>query len=321
MKNDLTCGVVRDLLPSYADGIAGEETAAAVERHMAECEECRAALHRMKEPEDAVPPEEKEIDYLKKVRRRGMCKVTAVLAAAALLAMAVTLGVLYKGVPAEPGAIAAAVTVRDGTVRVTGTLTDSGRVLSRAHITQDESGAVEVRINVTPLLFTHSGDFTLEHPAAREVTSVSVNGLILWENGKAIDWTAARLYEAKNPYVGDMSANAHIASLLRIGNRVGSFTNELQTDAEPYGWTLLLDAPVTAAAETDIREEMQKCSCVLLATIDNLGTVTWKYQTETGQSSYSVTAAEASRMAGRDIKTCAESAAALQSLLETIGIL
>ena len=69
MKNDLTCGVVRDLLPSYADGIAGEETAAAVERHMAECEECRAALHRMKEPEDAAPPEEKEIDYLKKVRR------------------------------------------------------------------------------------------------------------------------------------------------------------------------------------------------------------------------------------------------------------
>ena len=56
MKNDLTCGVVRDLLPSYADGIAGEETVAAVERHMAECEECRAALHRMKEPEDAVPP-------------------------------------------------------------------------------------------------------------------------------------------------------------------------------------------------------------------------------------------------------------------------
>ena len=59
MKTDLTCGVVRDLLPSYADGIAGEETAAAVERHMAECEDCRAALHRMKEPEDAAPPEEK----------------------------------------------------------------------------------------------------------------------------------------------------------------------------------------------------------------------------------------------------------------------
>ena len=319
MKNDLTCGVVRDLLPSYADGIAGEETAAAVERHMAECEECRAALHRMKEPEDAAPPEEKEIDYLKKVRRRGRRRVTAVLAAAALLAMAVTLGVLYKGVPAEPGAIAAVVTVRDGTVRVTGTLTDSGRALSRAHITQDESGAVEVRINVTPLPIAHSGDFTLEHPAAREVTSVSVNGLILWENGKAIDWIAARLYEAKNPYVGDMRANAHIASLLRIGNRVGSFTNELQTDAEPYGWTLLLDAPVTAADETDIRDEMQRCSCVLLAMIDNLGTVTWKYETEAGEKTFTVTASDASKLAGKDIKACAASASELQNLLNDLG--
>ena len=94
MKNDLTCGVVRDLLPSYADGIAGEETAAAVERHMAECEECRAALHRMKEPEDAAPPEEKEIDYLKKVRRRGRRKETALLPAATQQAMQETLGLM-----------------------------------------------------------------------------------------------------------------------------------------------------------------------------------------------------------------------------------
>ena len=320
MKNDLTCGVVRDLLPSYADGIAGEETAAAVERHLAECEECRTALHRMKEPENAAPPEEKEIDYLRKVRRSGIRKAASVAAAVVLLALAVTLGVVYKGVPAEPGAIAAVVSVRDGTVRVTGTLTDSGRGISRASITQNESGAVEVRLNVTPLLFAHNGDFTVEHPVTGKVTSVSVNGLILWEDGKAVDWLTARLYEAKNPYVGDMSANARIASLLRIGNRVGSFTNELQTDTEPYGWTLILDDPVAAEIEPDIRNEIQKCSCVLLAEVENLGSVTWKYQTETGERSCSVTAEEASRAVGQDIKTCAASAAALQSLLDHLGI-
>lgn len=320
MKNDLTCGVVRDLLPSYADGLAGEETAAAVERHLAECEECRAALRRMKEPEDTELPEEMEIDYLKKVRRSGARKVTALITAVVLLAAAVVLGVLYKGVPAEPGAIAAVVSVRDGSVRVTGTLTDSGRAVSRVHIMQNESGAVDVQINVTPLVLAHNGDFTVERPITGDVTSVSVNGLILWENGEAIDWLTARLYEAKNPYAGDMSANARIASLLRIGNRVGSFTNELQTDAEPYGWTLLLDDPITAEAEPDIREEMRKCSCVLLAEIENLGSVTWKYQTETGEHSYSVAAEEASRMAGQDIKTCARSAAALQSLLDHLGI-
>ena len=37
MKNDLSCEVVRDLLPSYLDGVASGETKAAVERHMEEC--------------------------------------------------------------------------------------------------------------------------------------------------------------------------------------------------------------------------------------------------------------------------------------------
>lgn len=36
MKNDLSCEVVRDLLPSYLDGVASGETKAAVERHMEE---------------------------------------------------------------------------------------------------------------------------------------------------------------------------------------------------------------------------------------------------------------------------------------------
>ncbi len=52
MKNDLSCEVVRDLLPSYLDGVASGETKAAVERHMEECPDCRETLRRMKEPEE-----------------------------------------------------------------------------------------------------------------------------------------------------------------------------------------------------------------------------------------------------------------------------
>lgn len=72
MKNDLSCEVVRDLLPSYLDGVASGETKAAVERHMEECPDCRETLRRMKEPEETALTEEKEIDYLKKVRRREL---------------------------------------------------------------------------------------------------------------------------------------------------------------------------------------------------------------------------------------------------------
>ena len=320
MKNDLSCEVVRDLLPSYLDGVASGETKAAVERHMEKCPDCRETLRRMKEPESVAQPEEKEIDYLKKVRRRNSRKVTVIVSVVVLLAMAVTLRVMYKGVPADPGSLAAVVTVRDKTVRLTGTFSDIGMDLARASTKQDESGAVEIKIYVTPLLQVRSnGDFAWEDPVARDVTSVTVNGLVLWENGVSIDWLTAKLYEAKNPYVGDMSANASIASLLRVGNRVGSFTNELQTDAEPYGWTLILDDPIAAENEKSAKEEMRRCSCVLLAEIENLGTVSWKYETEAGEKTFTVTATDASKLAGQDIKTCAASASELQNLLNELG--
>ncbi len=319
MKNDLSCEVVRDLLPSYLDGVASGETKAAVERHMKECPACRETLHRMKEPEDAAPPEEKEIDYLKKVRRRSSRKVTAILAIVVLLSITAVFRFFYIGFPVDTRAIAAAVTVRNGTVRLTGTLTDSGQSVCRAKITQNEDGGVEVQMYVAPPLFSQSGDFTWEYPAAKDVTSVTVNGLVLWENGESIDWLAARLYEAKNPYVGDMSANANITSLLRIRNRVGSFTNELQTDAEPYGWTLLLDDPIATENEKSTKGEMRRCSCVLLAEIENLGTVTWKYETEAGEKTFTVTAPDASKLAGQDIKVCASSASELQNLLNELG--
>ena len=38
MKNDLSCEVVRDLLPSYIDGLTSPETSARIEAHLRDCE-------------------------------------------------------------------------------------------------------------------------------------------------------------------------------------------------------------------------------------------------------------------------------------------
>ena len=76
MKNDLTCGVVQDLLPSYVEGLTSPESNTAVERHLSGCPDCaqlRAALAGA--PEQAAPEDTKEVDYLKKVKRRGWRRV------------------------------------------------------------------------------------------------------------------------------------------------------------------------------------------------------------------------------------------------------
>ena len=49
MKNDLTCEIVRDLLPSYVDGLTNDVSNQAVEQHMKICENCRKIYHEMQE--------------------------------------------------------------------------------------------------------------------------------------------------------------------------------------------------------------------------------------------------------------------------------
>ena len=86
MKNDLTCGVVQDLLPSYVEGLTSPESNTAVERHLSGCPDCaqlRTALAGA--PEQAAPEEAKEVDYLKRVERRGRRRVAAAVAVTVLL--------------------------------------------------------------------------------------------------------------------------------------------------------------------------------------------------------------------------------------------
>ena len=68
MKTELSCGIVRDLLPGYAEKLTGLESTEAVKAHLATCPQCRALYQQMTDNEPPQP-ETAEIDYLKKVRR------------------------------------------------------------------------------------------------------------------------------------------------------------------------------------------------------------------------------------------------------------
>ena len=64
----MTCDVIRDLMPLCADGVASEESRAAVEAHIRTCEACRALYESMCAPVEAT--EVKEPDYMDAVRQQ-----------------------------------------------------------------------------------------------------------------------------------------------------------------------------------------------------------------------------------------------------------
>ena len=87
MKNDLTCGVVRDLLPSYVENLLGEEAKEAVDRHLETCPECRERKETMAAPAEEAAEPEKEVDYLKRVKKGTVHKIVLAVVCTVLLVL------------------------------------------------------------------------------------------------------------------------------------------------------------------------------------------------------------------------------------------
>lgn len=62
----ISCDVIRDLLPLYAEDLASADSRALVEEHLKDCESCRAGAGKMKAP---VPVEMDDDKAMEKVRR------------------------------------------------------------------------------------------------------------------------------------------------------------------------------------------------------------------------------------------------------------
>ena len=51
----IPCEIIRDLLPSYIDGLTSHVTNKAIEEHMKDCSACEEALQQMRAPEIELP--------------------------------------------------------------------------------------------------------------------------------------------------------------------------------------------------------------------------------------------------------------------------
>lgn len=80
----LTCDIVQDLLPLYEDGVCSSDSSAAVEAHLKTCTKCRNEQESTKLLDEKeilldIPPEKKDVNSFKKVRRRWAASLLVVL--------------------------------------------------------------------------------------------------------------------------------------------------------------------------------------------------------------------------------------------------
>lgn len=281
MKNDLTCAVVRDLLPAYAEHLTAPETDEAVERHLAGCPDCAARLDAMRAPEPEPEAETaKEVDYLKKVKRRSWKRVVlAVLLTVLVLAGALAAKVFLIGSPASADTMATGVWDDGGTLHVEVASAVSANTYW-GWKTEAADGIVTITAReglVSPL--HHAASAKLSVPL-KGVEEVYLCGRLIWQEGETIARETLDLLEAKTPYVGNASTVGRLVGCTEIP-QLGGYTLSLQTGAEPYGCTIQLQTAM--GTENRVEEIMEQAAFRLLALVGNLSEVSWTYTDVTGE--------------------------------------
>ena len=294
-KTELPCAVVEDLLPSYLEGLTSAETNAAVEAHLASCPACAAKRAAMGAEEEGPSPEEsaeaaREVDYLKKVRRRNQKRVAAaILCTVLVLLLGFAAKIFVIGTPLDPGGVAVDTQEEGGVLQVGISSLGSGNAFHGWKV-QDEDGIVTITarsVLVSPLF--RDGGGTVEVPL-EGVTEIWLGeageGRLVWQEGTEISPDAWALYQAQTPYVGDNSAVGRVLAAVDTwyGPPIVDYTISLQTSSEPYGLTIHFDS-VTAyvsGAGRSLDKRMYAVAPSLLTLIGNLGEVRWTYAAPDG---------------------------------------
>ena len=328
---ELTCGIVRDLLPSYIDGLSCQETNEAVDAHLENCGECRHVLDTMRVPENKGSADEsmRDVQYLKKIKKRGKLRViSAVLATLCVLAIVTVLKLCVLGSSADPSMLRYTSTVNEDASAVCVTMSPIGgetRLIGEK-VSVDNEGNATVSVNKAYYLFGARADRQpckvlvplSASSGGTQLSSIKIGDRLIWQDGISISEKATELYAARTPYIGNAPAISRIANLLGITNVCGNYQMSLQTASEPYGMTIEFTDPCDNPQTLDTN--MEKFSCVLIALVDNLDSVSWTYTDSDGAGYEQTVSSGDYTVSALNLKNSGKSELNLQQLLNVLAM-
>lgn len=320
----ITCDVVRDLLPSYVEGLSSADTIALVDEHLEGCPGCRKVLEAMRADMGAETQpsadDRREIDFLKHNRTRNRrIALVSILAALVTIGVVLALRLFAIGSATPGGHLASTVSVEGSHLVLDLTPIDSASGVAGVSF-EESDGVVSVTTKSVLASFLHPGSVQTSYTAAGPIQQVRVNGQVVWADGSEVSALAARLFDTRHDFVGDMSANGRSLVALGVTNYLGALQHELQTEAEPFGWTMYLQQDVVGAHQALMESDMRSFAYALIALVGNLDHITYDYTVDGKAQTLTVSAADATAFFGQDVKSCYENVRLLDELLDKTGI-
>lgn len=316
----IPCEVIKDLLPSYIDELTSDVTNKEIEAHVSECENCKKVLEQMRAPELEITEEEaKEIDFLKKTKKKYRKKIIICAAVVWAIAVIFVCGRLYFGgqyVNSDYLAYNLEVSGNEMSVAVN---TASKLGIQKIDVNESE-GVVEISVRCVPKSFFFKQNKRLTFEATENIRQIWIGDRIIWANGEEISPLTSSLYAAYNPYIGNMSANGEIVNVLNMTAYTGNFKNELQTSEEPYSWKMIFENDFSANRQDEFEERLMNYAYIYLSQIGNLSEVIYEYKLDGEVTTLSVTSDDATEFAGMDIKSIGTDVNLLEKLVQKTGL-
>lgn len=342
-KKGNLCALVEDILPMYLDGLVSQKTGNTVKKHLQECESCRLKYQKMSQQLPVEEPMQEalnmsqpvpEIDYLKKVKNRGRRRMLSLALGLVLLFTVCLLWQRYgHGTATE--AYTASVAVEGDVVKIEGEVQD-GKAYADYAIREKDGVSYLSIYEAEPSFWHDKKSFAISIPLEKaKQDELVVSGQRISASGQLIEAKTRSIYANRHPYIGDAPKNGALAEMLGIAEELGNFSNQLQTEKEPYGWYFTFHNIMEGTVdELVLNDKMKGYACVLFACVDNLEEVGWYYMMKnepapegkekkcgTNEKQETFTSEEASKFLGQDVKSYGESEEKLQELLKLTGIL
>ena len=302
MKHDLPCAVVRDLMPSYIEGLTEPETTGAVTDHLAGCDACRSLCESMRAPQPVPDAAEnaKEVDYLKAVRRKNRRRILlAALGTALVLIGALLCQVFVIGTAVPDGRMDASAELADGNgdgivgdalvIRAMNPGSAKGYTGWKTVISD---GVAEITAREVLVSALNRNGLANRQISLDGLHEVRVFGVTVWQDGTVIHPAVMRMYEARTPYMGSMWKLNLVDQTVQLPE--ASFTNELFTDKEPYARALYFERTLTPEENA----QMRRAAARMLALVDNLSEVRWTWPAEGGTESASLNVDDVNALLG-----------------------
>lgn len=321
-KHKVKCEMIQDLLPLYVEGLTSPVTNQEIEQHVAVCKNCKLILERMQEPdkmEMAVEDIEK-IDILKATKRRNQ---KIVIVSVFVIAVVLITGLLAKlfiiGNDVREESVICEVHKVDDTFHIKTSLTDSGLGFVETQVIEGPNVLyLDLKTAlISPFSYeTYETEYAINNSEENNILRVYVGERIVWEEGHNIPKNILNIYESRHKDVKDEVANLASVEALQMHSDLGNFTNKLSGTQ----WTITVEETILREKKEAMEVKMQAYASVLMALIDNLDSVQFRYTTEEGQQTCIFDKGDAMVAAGEDIKTCVQSPKDLLLLIRKVGL-